>query len=86
MLCPAVLLAYDTVYLSLVLEFWKCFVFNEYVLLVFHFVYSVQRRFRNVLLIGQLVYATQHWPCDTVFALLRGFVATWQPLEVFFEF
>ena len=42
--------AYDTVCLSLVLEFWKCFVFNEYVLLVFHFVYSAEHRFRNVLL------------------------------------
>ena len=38
LLGPAVLPAFDTVCLSLVLEFWKWFMFNEYVLLVFHFV------------------------------------------------
>ena len=48
--------------------------------------YSAEHRFRNVLLMGQLVHAAELWPCDTVFALFHGFVATWQPLEVFFEF
>ena len=78
--------AYDTVRLSLVLKFLKCFLFNEYVFLVFYFVYTAEHRFRNVLLIDQLVHAAQHWPYDTVFALFCGFLATWQPLEVFFEF
>ena len=75
--------AYDTVCLSLVLEFWKCFVYNAFVLLFFHFVYSAEHTFCKGLLIGQLVQAAQHWPCDTVFALFRGFVATWQPLKGF---
>ena len=51
--------------------------------LVFHFVYSAEHRVCNVLLIGQLVHAAQLWPCDTFFALFRGFVATWQPLRGF---